>query len=871
MRRAEDNRPHSRRFRRGCLALVLSAVLVRGASAAVDPDAVKRVLTLLTVVGEEYREGCDDSGTLVRPLEYEEARSFLAEARMRWQQLAETGNANDIDRQLIALEGAIEAKTSADVVLAQVAGLRAAVTAATGIAADVYPPQPPSPARGAAIFRENCASCHGERGDGQGPDAARLERKPANFTDPTFMRGETPYDHFHVVTLGKRGAAMPAWEDVLSLQERWDVLSYVWRLSHDRRELAEGQGVYLNHCANCHGAAGDGRGVYAAALLTPAPNFSQPASLARRTDAELYATVRDGVAGTAMPSFRSLTDDERWKAVAFLRALSLGGPDGGDGAASGGEGPTRKFGRMMGLLGVEYGKAFANGEIASPHDLAEAEVLLAQVTAATPLVAEAIKTIAPSDAAALPGRVEELSARIRDRAPADDVARLVHALASSLPEAPAATAPAPDALAETRRLLDAALAAYQRNDPQALSLASDAYFQFEPLESRLAGVAPTLKGQIEQRFLDLRGTFTNPGGADRAVTVIAAINGDLDAVAAALQPHSNPYALFVQSATIMLREGFEMVLVITALLAYVKKSGNSQMQRPIVLGALGGVLLSLATAYVFALLFEGASTNAAEALGGVSMLLASVVLFWVSYWLVSKAEADKWQRFIQGKVKSALSAGSGAALAGAAFLAVYREGVETVLFYQALFGSAPGATGVAVGGLIAGTVGLLLVYAVLQRFEMRIPIRQFFLGTSFLLYYMAIVFAGQGVAELQETGWISLTPVAGVPRIDFLGVYPTIETLLAQGVLIGLLFYAVAVVMRRRVVTSAAHADDAGAVLDEVRRLQRLAIEIRSDLAHQPTVEQAGRRLDTLIERVTVLEGQMQLKLPARAAKPAQV
>jgi high-affinity iron transporter len=179
------------------------------------------------------------------------------------------------------------------------------------------------------------------------------------------------------------------------------------------------------------------------------------------------------------------------------------------------------------------------------------------------------------------------------------------------------------------------------------------------------------------------------------------------------------------------------------------------------------------------------------------MLLAAAVLFFVSYWLISKAEADKWQRYIQGKVKTALSRGSGWALAGAAFLAVFREGVETVLFYEALLGTAEGAEGMVVAGFAGGVVALAFVYLLFLRFGMRIPIRPFFFGTSVLLYYLAFVFAGRGVAELQEGGLISTTPTAAVPQVDLFGIHPTVEGLLVQGLLLACLLYAVAVTLAR--------------------------------------------------------------------------
>ncbi|MBI1814521.1 MAG: FTR1 family protein [Deltaproteobacteria bacterium] len=856
------------RFARLLVALIFLPTL---AFAAVDADGVTRVLTLLTVVGEEYREGCDGRGHLVRPLEYEEARSFLAEARMRWGNVAGIDGGDTIVRQLGDLTAAIDEKQAADTVLAQVATIRAAVTHATGIDEDIFPPQSPSPQRGAAIFYEHCASCHGEHGDGHGPDAARLERKPANFTDAGFMRGETVFDHIHVISVGKRGAAMPAWEDVLTLQERWDVLSYVWRLAHRRGELAEGQGLYLSQCASCHGAIGDGTGPLASTLLTPAPNFTQPARLARRTDAELFDAVHDGVAGTAMPAFGNLTDDERWKTIAFVRALSLGGPDGGAGAGSGGGGTPQfgRFGRLLRLLSAEYAKAVDAGRIVSPQDLTESEVLLGQINAAISTVAAAVQSSAPAVSDAFPKQAIELTSLVHQRAPAADVAKLVDAIVASLPTdaAPAAAAISSDPFGETRRLLASALAAYRGNDPQALSLVSDAYFKFEPFEKKLAINAPDLTRQVETRFLELRGVLAAPGATEGAAVIVAAIGTDLETAHAALAPHANPYALFLQSATIILREGFEIVLIITALLAYVKKSGNARMQRSIWGGTITGIALSLVTAFIFVEVLHGTSTAAAETLGGCTMLLAAVVLFWVSYWLVSKAEADKWQRFIQGKVKTALSTGSGFALAGAAFLAVYREGVETVLFYQALFGAASDAS-IVVGGLIAGAVALAMVSAVLQRFGMKIPIRQFFLGTSFLLYYMAIVFAGNGIAELQETSWIAVTPVAGVPRIDLLGLYPTVETLLAQGIFVLFMLYAGVVIWRRR----RPLLSPADTLLAEVRSLHQLAISIRAELAQRSVADaiapaDPGQQLDTLIERVARLEGQIQLDLPARAGK----
>jgi high-affinity iron transporter len=188
------------------------------------------------------------------------------------------------------------------------------------------------------------------------------------------------------------------------------------------------------------------------------------------------------------------------------------------------------------------------------------------------------------------------------------------------------------------------------------------------------------------------------------------------------------------------------------------------------------------------------------------MLVATAMLFYVSYWLLSKMEVAKWNRFVKGRVQDAVSSGSALALASVAFLAVYREGFETVLFYKALFLTGAGAVlpvflGMALGGAI-----LAVVYVAINRWGVKIPLRPFFGVTSAFLYYMAFVFAGKGIAELQEGAVVGTTVLPWAPRIPALGIYPTVESLALQGVLVLLLgaglVWTFAVEPRRLAVTS---------------------------------------------------------------------
>ena len=158
--------------------------------------------------------------------------------------------------------------------------------------------------------------------------------------------------------------------------------------------------------------------------------------------------------------------------------------------------------------------------------------------------------------------------------------------------------------------------------------------------------------------------------------------------------------------------------------------------------------------------------------------------------MISRVEAAKWQKFINEKVTVALDKGGGRALAFVAFLAVYREGAETALFYQALLNEGARVIGPIALGIVVGGAVLAVIFTLFYRFGVRVPLRQLFAVTSVLLYYMAFVFMGKGIRELQEGNLVSITIIPGAPHVELLGLYPTIESLLAQLVLLVLFVFA---------------------------------------------------------------------------------
>lgn len=252
-------------------------------------------------------------------------------------------------------------------------------------------------------------------------------------------------------------------------------------------------------------------------------------------------------------------------------------------------------------------------------------------------------------------------------------------------------------------------------------------------------------------------------------------------------------AYFFYSAGILFREGLEALLVVVALIAGTRESGDKNHARDIYAGALAAVGASIALAWC---VNHFISDDASDTLEGVFQLLAAATLFYVSSWLTANAQSDRWLTFIKNKVKGAhRSALPGVALGLTAFLAVIREGAETIVFFQAL---TAGATEIAERhavalGIAAASLGLAAAFIVLRVAAHKIPFGKFFYATTILLYGLAVVFVGQGIASFQEAGVIGATFIEHVPTAPMLGLYPTMQSIGAQ--LLLLAFAAAAMVI----------------------------------------------------------------------------
>src|SRR3954471_11231624 len=234
---------------------------------------------------------------------------------------------------------------------------------------------------------------------------------------------------------------------------------------------------------------------------------------------------------------------------------------------------------------------------------------------------------------------------------------------------------------------------------------------------------------------------------------------------------------FIQAAIILLREGLEAMLVIAALAGYLKKAGSAHRVGALYGGALAAVGASIIAAWLFAVLNSGEHSDVLE---GVIILLAAALMLYVSGWLMVKQDPRGWRDYLAHKADSALAQDTVWAVGALAFLAVFREGAETVLFINALATAEGGWSAGLFAGLGAATLGLAVLFYFINLIARKLPLRPLFIITSAFLFAMAIKFIGEAVQEFQEQSIISVTDAKGGTLLGAIGLNPTVEALSIQ-------------------------------------------------------------------------------------------
>jgi high-affinity iron transporter len=344
-----------------------------------------------------------------------------------------------------------------------------------------------------------------------------------------------------------------------------------------------------------------------------------------------------------------------------------------------------------------------------------------------------------------------------------------------------------DPLAVARGLLRDAVALYAKGEKEkAYQKSVEAYLDgYELSEPTLIAKDASFGRALESQFTQIRNSIKRGDPLEEVRKRYLEIDAKLDEASQLLTREDNfsGYYAFANSALIILREGLEAALILAAILAMLRVMGATDVIRYIHLGWIlalfAGGLTWLVTATVLTL-----SGRHRESMEGFIAVFAAVALFYVGYWLHTRSEARRWREFIEGKVKDGISKRRIFGLIGISFFAVYREAFELVLFYQALWMQNDTSHASILWGLAVGLVALMLATIAILKLGLKIPLKYFFGATGTLLYIMAFIFAGNGIKALQASLWVPTTPLSLPHPVPLLGIYPTVETLAAQGAML---------------------------------------------------------------------------------------
>lgn len=501
-------------------------------------------------------------------------------------------------------------------------------------------------------------------------------------------------------------------------------------------ELADGRKLYFENCAQCHGESGkgDGPGRESMNPKTPPPaNFTDGEFMTGLSPFKAYNTATFGIDKTAMASFSALSDEQRWQVAFYVMSL--------------------RFSQAQATLG----ETLIQGKKIAPE-------LTSLLTLAT-----------FSD--------DQLLEKLRSNFDQDDQRNnvLAYLRRGVLEKKPA------DPLLIARTLLGEASELYSKGEKEkAYQKAIEAYLDgFEMAEPALFAKDLSFGQSLEGRFTQFRNSIRQGVAAEELEKQRLEIEAGLDRASQmmAQSDRFSSYYVFVNSALIILREGLEATLILAAIIAMLKVLGAAYAIRYInfgwTLALLAGGLTWLAAQTV--LTFSGQHRESME---GFISVFAAVVLFYVGYWLHTRTETKRWQAFIQDRVQNVVSGRKILGLVGISFFAVYREAFEVVLFYQALWLQSETSHQAILGGFAAGVTALLALTFVIFKLGVRLPLKYFFGATGMLLYIMAFIFAGTGIKELQAAGWVPSTPLRFPPQVPLVGIYPTVETLAAQGLML---------------------------------------------------------------------------------------
>lgn len=508
-------------------------------------------------------------------------------------------------------------------------------------------------------------------------------------------------------------------------------------------DVTRGKGLYVNNCASCHGANGKGDGKLGEGLDPTPTNFHETELMRQISPFQAYNTIKLGVNGTGMRAFTEFNEEQLWDLAFYIKSLRFN------------ERETDTTALREHFKTVIPDVTLKEVAILSDEQLLE---ILAKKSDNSTIQLKALRLLAPT------GEESNIS------------------------------------LAVAKKNLKEALKNYaEGNKSLARTNALKAYLEgIEPVEARLKANDPAFTIEIEQQMLNVRQAIEQDKGVetlkeetDKALALITKADQLMK------DYKLNYWLTFILAASIMLREGLEAFLILAVVLALIRTSGVKKALPWLHGGWIIAIILGVAGWFLSDYIIQFGGKNR-EIMEGLVSLFAVLVLLFVGFWLHNHSHAKKWKEFIENKIGRYLQKDKMFGLAAFSFMVVFREAFEVILFLQAINLEVKPENKSAIGlGVLAAVVCIAVMVYLYLKYSKKIPVRQLFQYSSWIIILLAIILIGKGFHSLQESGWISVTGFTWLFRIDWLGFYPTMETILAQVNLVIVIFITYLIHNRR--------------------------------------------------------------------------
>lgn len=448
---------------------------------------------------------------------------------------------------------------------------------------------------------------------------------------------------------------------------------------------------------------------------------------------EAYNTIKLGVEGTAMRAFSELTDKEAWDLAFYVKSLRF---------------QKQKIDSvsLKKIFDIEYGKTSLK-DVATLSDNELMNKLGSGIQGQKKL--KALRVFSPS------GKLSQSS------------------------------------LTVARDYLHQTLNSYKNgNKDEARQNALAAYLEgIEPVEVRLKANDPKFTSHLEQKMMDVRQGIEKGENSSEVENKINSALSTIDRAEKMMKDEKLNYWLsFFLAASIMLREGLEAFLIITLILALIRSTPRAKKALPYIHGGWITAILMGVVGWFLSDWIIGISGQNREIMEGMISLIAVIVLAFVGFWLHNHSHSKKWKEFIEKKVGAQMNGEKMFGLAFFSFMVVFREAFESILFLQAIGLETQAGDQSSIGfGVLAAFALIGLIAFIFLKYSQKIPVRLLFRYSSWIITLLAVILIGKGVHAIQEAGWL---PITGFPfsiKIDWLGIYPTMESVISQMVLLGVL------------------------------------------------------------------------------------